>query len=70
MLGCEIAVWLSYVLELSGCRVDYLDIAGDIFVSVYFTELIERLVSNVSNVELVIAYSIVRTELAIHAKSE
>lgn len=70
MLGCEIPVWLSYVLELSGCRVDYLDIAGDIFVPVDFTELIKRLVSNVSDVELVIAYSTVRTLRAIQAKSE
>lgn len=55
MLGCEIPVWPSHVLELPGCRVNYLHIASDIFVAIDFAELVEGLVRNVGKVKLMVA---------------
>ena len=60
MLCCEIPVWLSYVLELPGCRVNYLHVGGDIFVAIDFAKLIEGLVRNVGKVKLMVTYYTVR----------
>ena len=65
MIGCKITIWLSYILELTGCWVQYLYIASYIFVAVEFTELINSLVRNVGKVKLMVAYKSVSLQLVM-----
>lgn len=54
MLGREIPVLGSNVLELSGCRVDYLNVAGEVSLSVDFAELAKGLVRDICDIELMV----------------
>ena len=63
MFGGEIPVRLPNVLEFAGCRVKYLHIARDIFVTIDFAELVECLIRDVSNVKFMVAYDAVRSQL-------
>ena len=54
--GCEVAIFVSDVLELPGVVVQDLDIAGDVPFPVDIAELIESLVGDIGHVQLVVAY--------------
>lgn len=54
MISSEVAVFGANVLQRPCGRVRDLDIAGDVSITVYLAELIERLVCNVSHIQLVI----------------
>ena len=56
MGGGEIAILRSDILERTGGRVDDLDIAGHISIAPNLTEVVEVLVSDFSNIELVVPY--------------
>jgi hypothetical protein len=57
-MGCsEIAVFVSNKLKLSCCRVDNLNVASEVPVSVGCAELMESLVRNLGDIELVVAYT-------------
>jgi hypothetical protein len=55
LLCCEVAVLGSNILELFGGGIDNLDIACDIFITIHLREVVEGLVSDLSDIELVIA---------------
>ena len=55
MLGGEIAVLVADIFKLAGRRVDNLNVGRDIAVAVHLGELVEMLVSNLGDIELVVA---------------
>lgn len=52
----EVTILISNVLKSAGCWIDYLHIAGKIFLTVNFAENIEGLISNVYDIKLMIAW--------------
>lgn len=55
MLGCEVPVFGTNILELPRRRIDDLDVAGEVPISVDFAKLAEGLVCNVCDIELMVA---------------
>lgn len=53
--GCEIAIFLSNIIELTSITVQNLNIAGDVPFAIDFAELIEGLVCNICDIKLVVA---------------
>jgi len=53
----EVTVLLANVLKLVSCRVQDLDVGGQVAIAVDFRELGKRLVSDIGDVELVIAFA-------------
>lgn len=54
MLGSDIPVLGSNVLELPSCRVDYLNVAGEVSLSVDFAELAKGLIRDICDIELMV----------------
>lgn len=55
MMSSEVTILLSNVLKFARCWVDYLHIAGKIFLTVNLAETIEGLISDIYNIKLMIA---------------
>ena len=55
MLCGEVAILLSNILKLSGVGIENLHVAGDVLVSIKGTEIEEGLISDIGEVELMIA---------------
>lgn len=56
MKSSEVTILVSNVLKFARCWVDYLHIAGKIFLTVNLAETIESLISDIYNIKLMIAW--------------
>lgn len=55
MISSEVPILISNVLKLARCWVDYLHIAGKIFLTVNLAETIEGFISDIYDIKLMIA---------------
>lgn len=65
MIGREVAVSRSDVLEFPGSRVDDLNVTRDVAIPVHLTELIECLIGNLAHVQFVVAYNVSDTRIGM-----
>ncbi len=54
VISCKVSVLGAYVLPPAGCGVYYLNVTGDVAVTIGFTELIKRFIGDFGNVEFVV----------------
>lgn len=55
MISSEVTIFIPNVLKFTRCWVDYLHIAGKIFLTVNLAETIEGLISDINYIKLMIA---------------
>lgn len=56
MISSEVTILISNVLKFARCWVDYLHIAGKIFLTVNLAETIEGFISDIYDIKLMIAW--------------
>lgn len=55
MIRSEVTVLISYVLKLARCLIDYLHIAGKVFLTVNLAKSVEGFIRDICDIKLMIA---------------